>query len=348
MYSHIGDTTLVVLGALPDRTRAGCSVLGAAIKSAWDCWHAVFQRAREAVSESDKKTPDPALCSPRSAWNNRGSSPTFLGYILHSASWPLLFTCFVVAFYAESHAIAPGLRLLFPQQATTDFALFAGSDMATHAPAGIPAKLLQPFAELWLEDSFSVCLALLQAGLGMLILNQLEAVDTLAFGLGQLLKKRPICSCVFLIFDVALAVIAGNRGYESSGTGAWQIPASVAALLALAMPFASSYCLDLAVHSFAQAAAPLAAVLAACSIYFIQVAVPAIWVRSYGFAFIVLAGICATLWSVICGVSYMYLILAAVLSEFAQKVANLFRRDATGHLQPRAGWSPRTQDSFGD
>jgi hypothetical protein len=339
---------LLVLTALPARTSMGCSVLEAAIGSAWTWWRRVFQRARDAVEGNASKTSGLAAGTPLSVWNNCGNSLTFFDYILHSVRWPLLFTFFVVAFYADARAIAPGLRLLFPRPQAANLALFANSSASTHTATGIATRLFQPFATLWLADSFSVCLALIQAGLGMLILNQYASAESLAMGLWRMLKKCPICSAVFLIFDAALTIIAANRGYESSGPGDWRIPASVAALLALSMPFASSFCLELATHSFAHVAAPPAAGLAAGGFYFAHVAIPAIRVRVHGFVCVFLVTLCAALWSVFCGVPYFYLLLAAVLGEFAQKVMNSFRGDTAERHQSRERWDQGTQDSFGD
>jgi hypothetical protein len=63
---------------------------------------------------------------------------------------------------------------------------------------------------------------------------------------------------------------------------------------------------------------------------------------------VVLVTLCAALWSVVCGVPYLYLLLAAVLGEFAQKMINSFRGHTASRRKSPDQRESGTQHSFGD
>jgi hypothetical protein len=105
-------------------------------------------------------------------------------------------------------------------------------------------------------------LAALQAAGGVILLWDFRGVEPLEITPWGLLRKRPMPFLCFIVLNIALAMLAGLGGAEfSPGSIAWAIPASIAAALALVLPWLATYMLHYLLQSASECLGPVTAIV---------------------------------------------------------------------------------------
>src|SRR5262249_27744657 len=88
----------------------------------------------------------------------------------------------------------------------------------------------------------AIALAGLQGALGMVLLWRIGADEGVLVRPLRLLKERPLLTSCFLLFNLALALLAANRGFELSPNGVnWILPALISGAIALVMPWVLTF-----------------------------------------------------------------------------------------------------------
>lgn len=288
------------------------------------------------------------------AWKLPKPGLTARQYVRQTMRGPLMFACFVAAFYSEARAISPGLKLLFPPIVADGDLFGGGAAGAALAAAGqhwyvIPMLVVRPFLELWHDDPWALALALIQAAVGCCIFERIEPW-AMIYSPRMFLKARPTAFPLFLLLAITLAMIAFNRGHEMTITGNWQLPAAAAGLLALAMPFATSFTLNAAIEAFTKVIAPIPAFVGAGLAFFGRIALPAVGTRLWvAFWLPLIAGGLLT-GTAVCGLLFLSVHFTGMIEALCARVSRGLRRTRGNEpgRQADRGWMQNPETSFGD
>lgn len=204
-------------------------------------------------------------------WAAKGYEGNLRLFALRVLAVPLLQLAVIFAFYAEAQTIVRGLNPTFGVESTHQ----AGqpsllSSLMNAAPPHVEEKdgprtdtpnmiwrvgraLTDKFAALWNEEQLgflAIALASLQGAFGIVLFWQMGVERPLRLRLLPLLQERRLLTVCFLVLNLALAVLAANRGFELSPDRMhWMMPSLVSAAIALVMPWIMTYSQHYALES---------------------------------------------------------------------------------------------------
>jgi hypothetical protein len=207
---------------------AVCAVFAAVWRRRWAQWAASL------------------FCKPSSwLWNQKGHAPTGRQFVVAVLIFVLVASASAVVFYIDAKTMEPGLGLIFRSPETRP-SIFG--DIAAHPVSAVDQgsgwQPLRPLADLWQEPNgpIAIGLAFLTAILGVILYWGKTAEEVFKSSPAKLIRERPLVFSMFLTLDLALAFIAGNRGFQLTVADVdWYVPAGVAGVLGIVTPLAMAY-----------------------------------------------------------------------------------------------------------
>lgn len=220
-------------------------------------------------------------------WQAKGFNGNLRDFALRVLMVPLLSASLALAFYADASTIVRGLNPLFgietsqgsnsPDSGIVGNLMKAGGrqrvDESTLEPKSAAASsslrqllthLARAYEALWSGEKLgflAIALACLQAAFGIVLLWRMGFDQPLRVRPLALLGERPLVMSCFVILNIALSVLAANRGFELSPDAMnWVMPSVVSGGIALVMPWILAYSLHYAIECSADCLAVTKAV----------------------------------------------------------------------------------------
>jgi hypothetical protein len=280
----------------------------------------------------------------KAVWNARGFKGNFVQILILAFATPVLYGCMVFSLYADSLIMVKGLNALFGIESSLENSHPAGGvatsllersgeqrgegsnpEPTSATVSNLLRRLLNyvanGFKTLWEGEKLgflAIALAALQAGFGLVLFWQTGLERPLRVRPLELLRERPVVTSCFLIMNLALCLLAANRGFElSSEAMGWAMPVFVSGGLSLVMPWILTYCLHYAIEGSAQYLGLAAAILLNVCMFVGVLAVITAWALALS---LVLVAVSAAF-----GAFLLFDVLATSLLLFAQLLGDFFR-----------------------
>jgi hypothetical protein len=258
---------LVALVVMPERAKRGMHTLTVWLQTVRDWLVGIARFCADTVLRFGRWLLNCVSTTVPLLWSARGQRGDLRQMALEALLiGPLAFAT-TAAFYAEGMMIWKGLVVLLGGDdgggnSTTGVlsdllpgAAAIAKAVTTSGAHGVswwavlsrfPEHLVKLFAKLW-EEQFgflAIGLAGLQGAFGIVLLWGMGTERPLRLRLVALFRERPLLTMLFGMLNIALAILAGNRGSELTLHGNWQLVTIISVLLALTM----SWILALSTH----------------------------------------------------------------------------------------------------
>lgn len=269
-------------------------------------WQNLARASRGSVSKVVglyKKLRDDGKATRARLWAAKGFQGTFARYWLYLLLCPVLAVTSVFATGAEAYVLHTRLSLILPAamnapsslfDAVSDGTLSASSPGATVSrentaepdpgapvPGGALYRLVKEIWLFFLRQGLwfiAIGLVALQAAAGVILLLEMRGIEPLEISPWRLLRQRPLPFCCFLVLNLALALLAALGGAEySPGSIGWVIPASIAAALALVLPWLATFMVHYVLETASDCLGPVTAVLLALAGFMLAILLQTGW-----------------------------------------------------------------------